>query len=534
MAALSDRITQFFKRQEPMAASAPMPGAGAEEAAQPSAPDRPQRAVRRHFDSRFVGGIDAGRVDRLAASWPGIAATPDEHIRLWWRITVVRSRSAAMNDPYMQRFVRAVRSNVVGHGPKLRCAVKKTDGSDHKDLNQAVIESWIEWGEAENCDVAGQESFLSLSLAIVSSLAVDGEAFIKITNGGPYGLQLQHLDSMRCPADYDLDQMPGGNYIRSGIEFDPADRPVAYYFSVNDNHGNYYTFDGRNFLRVAADEIIHIYRKGAAGQKRGLPWATPSLFRLWKLKSFEENAAMNAEVAAAKMGIISYDADAGPEADEDTEISFTAEPGKFIELPSGAHLDKWDPSFPDTAFSPFTKAMLRGSASGLGICYTTLANDLAEVNFSSIRAGLLEERELWKEDQKLFIEKFIMPVYRRWVKAALLRGMVVGDAGKTVPLSMLRAIIRKSKFMPRRWAWVDPKSDTMANQKAIDSMIKSHQEIIRETGRDPEEVLDDFAEWHASCREKGIPVDMVQAASGENVNATVSDNSDSNEEKEDE
>jgi capsid protein len=39
--------------------------------------------------------------------------------------------------------------------------------------------------------------------------------------------------------------------------------------------------------------------------------------------------------------------------------------------------------------------MLRKVATSLGISYSTLTSDLTQVNFSSIRAGTIEEREIW-------------------------------------------------------------------------------------------------------------------------------------------
>lgn len=476
---------------------------------------------------RLVGGIDAARVDRFAETWPGTPVTPDEMLMLWHRILQARSRDMAINDPYMRRFVRGVRANVIGHGPKLRCATKiaSTSKSDAK-TNAAVAQSWEDWGEADNCDVTGAKSWLQTLLLAASTLAIDGEVFVKTVSSGPYGLQLQMIDAVRCPVDYQLSDTGKGTFIRCGIEYDQVEKPVAYFFTSDDDHANYYAFDGRRYERVPAAEVCHVYRHDMVGQRRGFPWAMSALFRLKRLKGFEDNAAMNAEVGAGKMGLITWDPDSGPEADDDEEIRITAEGGTFLELPAGANLSKWDPSFPDSVIATFTKSLLRGVGAGLGMNYPSLGNDLEGVNFSSIRAGTIEERELWKEDQKLLIEGFCIPVFRRWIAEALLRGMVVNDDGYKVPPTRLRAIKRASTFHGRRWDWVDPKSDAAANRQAVDSLIKSPQEIIRERGGDPEEVLDEIAQFYQMAKEKGIPDTAIQAAQGDQVKVAVNEEPD--------
>lgn len=477
---------------------------------------------------RLVGGIDAARIDRFAETWTGTPVTPDEMIRLWHRILQARSRDMAVNDPYMRNFVRRARVNIIGHGPHLKCAVKMSSGQrDDIKTNAAVMQSWQEWKGAENCDVTGTETFRSLELTAQNALTIDGEVFVKIVSGGPFGIQLQLIDAVRCPVDYDISGDGKGTYIRSGVEFDQNDRPVAYYFSTDDNNGDYYQFAGRKFHRVPADEVLHIFRKEFIGQKRGLPWAMAALFRLKRLRGFEDNAAMNAEVGAGKMGIISWDADAGPERPDDQgEIRITAEGGTFVELPSGAHLDKWDPSFPDAAVTSFTKALLRGAGAGMGVMYPGLGNDLEGVNFSSIRAGALDERELWKEDQRLIIEGFHLPVFRRWVAAALLRGMVVSDDGYVAPATKLRAIVRNSAFHGRRWEWVDPKSDAAANRMAVENLVKSPQEIIRERGRDPTEIIQEIAQWYRDLKANGVPETVIAMASGQQFKVMIDENPD--------
>ncbi|MDC6408904.1 hypothetical protein LOK82_09810 [Xylella fastidiosa subsp. multiplex] len=53
------------------------------------------------------------------------------------------------------------------------------------------------------------------------------------------------------------------------------------------------------------------------------------------------------------------------------------------------------------AYSPKPQTKL---GRGHGYLLPRLSGDLADVNYSSIRQGTLDERERWKEDQQFFIE----------------------------------------------------------------------------------------------------------------------------------
>jgi capsid protein len=52
--------------------------------------------------------------------------------------------------------------------------------------------------------------------------------------------------------------------------------------------------------------------------------------------------------------------------------------------------------------------VLRGAANGAGVSYNALANDLENVNYSSIRAGVQEDQAHWKTLQQFMITRFLL------------------------------------------------------------------------------------------------------------------------------
>jgi len=159
----------------------------------------------------------------------------------------------------------------------------------------------------------------------------------------------------------------------------------------------------------------------------------------------------------------------------------------FEQLPDGMGFTPFDPDYPHQQFGAFVKTCLRGVASGLGVSYNSLSNDLEGVNYSSIRAGVLEDREAWKATQEWMSERFLRRVYLNWLPQALGLGVILGQGGSPLPLSRLDKFSRHT-WRPRRWDWVDPLKDTNANVIAVNNGLKSRQQIIRESGGDPEQV----------------------------------------------
>ena len=187
----------------------------------------------------------------------------------------------------------------------------------------------------------------------------------------------------------------------------------------------------------------------------------------------------------------------------------TAEPGTFEELPVGTDFRAFDPQHPNGQFGVFVKSCLRSVASGLGVSYNTLANDLEGVNYSSIRAGLLEEREEWKGVQRFVIEHVVEPIFREWLSYALLSDALDLPAAK---LEKFESV----EWKPRRWQWVDTLKDTRAN---VINGFKSRQGIISEAGGDIEDVLDKIAADNQLAESKGVELDADQAAISLNQSA---------------
>lgn len=482
--------------------------------AEQAQPARQRRLPLNRLASRMFTGAS---VDRFGTAWGTQPLTADDVINKNQRILVARSREQAANNDYAKKFLRLCRTNIVG--PKgVLLQAKSTDSTGKLDTlaNEAIELAFDAWGKKTNCDVTGKLSWRAIQAACVNSVAKDGEFFVRLVFGadaGPWGFSLQLLDPQRCPVDMVEDRLPNGNFIRQGIEFNRYGRPIAYYFSTVDESDENYRWSGRDFVRVPAEEILHGFFDDMVGQKRGLPWMATSLFRMRHLGGMEEAALVNARAGANKMGFIEWDENsAGPEFEDDDELIIDSEPGEFQVLPQGARVKDWSPQYPNGEFAVFTKQMLRGMASGMGVAYNNLANDLEGVNFSSIRQGTLDERESWKELQEWLIENLHQPVFDAWLPRALLSGRITVKGRSLKPERIDR--YSNIEWQPRRWAWIDPSSDVAAAEKSKNNMLQSPGRIIREGGSDPDtvwkETASDVARMIEAYTQHGISREMAE------------------------
>ncbi|MTH78740.1 phage portal protein, partial [Paracoccus aestuariivivens] len=241
-----------------------------------------------------------------------------------------------------------------------------------------------------------------------------------------------------------------------------------------------------------------------------------ALWRMKMLDGFEKAALVNARVSASKGGFFQWKEGYGPEQEEGEELTMEAEPGSFQELPAGVEFKEWAPQYPSGEFAPFMKSSLRAIATGLGVAYNNLANDLEGVNFSSIRQGALDEREHWKDLQEWMIELLVDRIFRSWLKVALLSQRIV-VSGRPLRADRLERY-QVVTWQPRRWAWIDPRADVASAVEMKNNLMGSFGQFIRDQGRDPQTVWREVAEDIAQMREAGIPDEYILQAMGRKLN----------------
>ncbi len=459
------------------------------------------------------GLFSASEYDHNNSGWDATAVPIGQVIDRKLLSLVARSREQVSNNDYARGFVREVRKNVWGpKGIQLQVRGKDPSGSLDAVANEAIERAYKKWCRRENCSVDGRLDYVRLGRTVLNTAVGSGESFIRFVEGdaaGPWGFSLQVIDPLRVPVGINDTRLRNGNVIRHGIEMTPYGRPVA--MLVETKAGvlaDPFKHSGKEFERVPAADILHIYDMEQAEQFRGLPWTHSSLTRMKNVAGYEEASVVNARAGASKTMVLKADPDVY-EADEDEEEpEFDLEPNSVVVLPPGYEPVDYSPDFPSAETAAFIKSQLRGTASGWGVAYNSIANDLEGVNFSSIRQGKLDERDGWKDLQEWFIEAFCRPIYERWLEYSLLSGKIVLPTGNALNAGRYEKFL-DVEWQPRRWEWVDPLKEEKAISEAQSNGRKSPSEAIRESGRDPDAVWQAYADDIAAMRTKGIPDNFI-------------------------
>lgn len=455
---------------------------------------------------RFDGAI----VDRLTASWKATNVAIDEELRRDLDKLRARSRDLAKNNEHAAKFSRMVRNNIVGpEGFSLHPRAIKPDGKLDTADNQAISDAFWDWCQPRHCHVGGRLAFADLCRLVATTWAIDGECLIRRMRGvGKYGYQLQPINTDRLDTTYNRAATANQNAIVMGVEVDSDHRPVAYYLWTAPP--SLVASRTRTRERVPAADIIHLFIQLEPEQTRGVPWMHAAMRILNDLKGYREAAVIAARIGASKMGLwVTPDGGPPPGTDpndtEDRAPLTDVAPGQFDYAPNGYTFKEFNPTYPHDQFDAFCKATLRGVSSAWGVSYNKLNNDLEGVNYSSLRGGEIDERDEWIVLQNTMINQFLSLLYPDWLEQALIRGMIRGPGGSALPATKLDKF-SAHLWQGRRWQWVDPEKDINAAVIAIANRLASPQQIAMQTGRDIEDILEDFVAYGAMCKAKGLEV----------------------------
>jgi len=446
----------------------------------------------------------AAQVNRLTQGWSTTSASANSDIHRSLDAVRARSRKLANDDEYVKFWLSKVTTNVIGPtGFRFQARVYDVPGKPDRAANDAIESAWDRFCKKGVCDVSGRSSMTGLQQLAIKAAARDGEILGQFVRGkdagNVFGLAIQMLDADRLDTSFNRTAERGINAIRMGVEINAYGRPVAYHLRGAHPGETYQTNTGYQYAtreRILAEDIIHEFVSDRPEQVRGMPWAHAAMIRLNNLGGYEEAAVIAARVGASKMGFFTTpDGQAevvstGVDADgtDSPGLSMDADPGVFQSLPEGVAFTPFDPDYPAAMYADFVKANLRGIASGLGVAYHSLANDLEGVSFSSIRSGTLEERDAWMLIQTWFAESFLDRIQAEFIRTALAFGQIKLPNGSTLPLAKIDKFAAHT-WQGRRWEWVDPLKDIEADVAAINAGLKSPQSVAAKMGLDYEDLL---------------------------------------------
>jgi lambda family phage portal protein len=403
-----------------------------------------------------------------------------------------RARYLVGNNALASAGVEAWVSALVGTGIKGQSA--HPDPSHRAEIS-AAFEAWTDLADAD-----GLTDFYGLQALAARRIVIDGEALGLLTTGEGGRLAIRLLDPEQLDGSMTR-ELGGGARIIAGVEFDGSGKRTAY-FIFPDRPGLGFTLTS---VRVPAENVVHVFRPDVPGQVRGISWFAPVLLRL-----NEHDQAIDAQLVRQKLSAMlagfvidpnGEGAGLGDPPAVNGILEGGLEPGTIKILSGGQDIRFSDPATIGAEATAFLTVTAREIAAGLGVPYEAMTGDLSSVNYSSIRAGLVEFRRRAEAIQHGIIAfQFLRPIWRQWLLTEFLSGRIKS------PGSDLEALLAVKWITPKT-QWVDPAKDIAAETEAIAAGLMSRREAIASRGYDIEAVDAEIAADHA--REKSLGLDFA-------------------------
>lgn len=396
-----------------------------------------------------------------------------------------RSRNLVQTNAYALSAQESFSHNLIGTGIAPTCLLQG-------EIREQINELFSIWSDEADAD--GQTSFYGLQTLAAFSLFEAGEVFVRMRSRRPQdGLsvpfQLQLIEAEQLDRLYNV-ELPNGNIVRCGIEFNKIGQRVAYHFWKQ--HPGDLTFPLATSERtiVPAAEVLHVYEMRRPGQLRGVPRTLAGMVRAYILDQYDDAMLDRAKVAALVAAWIKKPEEGSYWSNETEQTSLSdsslteaiAEwsPGSINELLPGEEVTISEPADAGSTYEPFQYRNLTAISVAWGVPYAAMSGDMLKANYSNMRAALLEFRRRISPTQDNVIRyQFCRPIWRRFIETAVLDGTLQGNT---------QEMVRQVRWIMPKWDWVDPLKDRNAEKVAVEMGVKSLSDVQEAEGYDPEDV----------------------------------------------
>ncbi len=296
-------------------------------------------------------------------------------------------------------------------------------------------------------------------------------------------------------------ELAGGRRIVQGVEFDAIGRRVAYWMWTRHPGERMFSTAALASVRVPAEQVLHVYDVDRPGQVRGVTEFVATLMKMYDLDNYDEADLVRKQMEACIAMIVTQAE--GVEGPTMGDVKRNPQTGAVIEemspgmvpyLRPGEQVQFNNPPASGN-FSADLAARLRSIAAGLGVTYEQLTGDLSQVNYSSLRHGLLEFRA-WVEYVRwqVLIPQLCGPVWRRFIDRAYLAGLI-------------SAVDYSVEWSCPPFQMVDPYKDGMAAELAVRTGALTWAQMVAERGYDPDDQLDEIAAYNKKMDARGVVSD---------------------------
>lgn len=450
---------------------------------------------------------DAAKTDRLRDYWMPISnATAEQTDSPYRQIIKNRARDLERNSDITQAVLQGFTRNVIGNGINVQSKILTNDNQDYDELNDKIEKLWRYWTKPRSCDIAGQLSFTEIQKVLWERKFVDGDIFvIKVydkTSKIPLKLQLVESDMLDTSINF---QNENGTKCIQGIEMDANNKPLAYHFKKNLDF--YYQTETD---RIPADKVIHLFKKSRPSQIMGVSELAPVMDRIKSIQDFLEAEMIAQRIAACfalfvesengqRRGSLGRTQDGQTDEERIDRIA----PGLIEYLKPGEKISAANPGRNSANAKDFIETQLRLIGAGLGLSYEAFSRSMVQVNFSSARQSMLEDRKTFQQHQNYLIEHFCREVYTEFVISCLTAKLIdIPDFWQDKDRYLAH------QWVTSGWTWIDPEKEVKAIKEELKSGMTTLANVASSHGKDWKEILIQRAREQKFAEELGLKLDV--------------------------
>lgn len=451
-------------------------------------------ALGKEFERAFYEGAKQTRLNRdfnISNNHFELQASADRDMLR------ARARWLSANNPICKSIDKSIVKNVVGTGISLQSRINKDEVKNAEELNNKIEALWNEFIKKENFDITGRASFRKFQKILLKTKLVDGEVLINCVwtkdKKFPLKFQLVEVDQLDTGKNKN-----GNNTVFSGVEIDSSGKPIAYHIKTEINSFKSDRFDAKN--------IIHFYDGERATQYRGITDYAQTINNLKDFAAYNDSEIVKNRILASFAtfiktnnvgGSLLSDKKTGEKAGNPDPIKeITA--GMIKYLRPGEEVQSIQSNQLGNSYNDFITNTIRIIAAGRDISYELAVRDYSKVNFSSARAGLIQDNKRFDDEQSLIVEDALCPMFELFMDSVFFSGAL---ALPNDYLTNKEKYVKPTWIMPTR-EWVDPLKDIKAIREEIDLGINSRTRAAAGKGRNYEDILDEQIKEEKMIKDK--------------------------------
>lgn len=438
----------------------------------------------------YIGADTSRRSMRSANALPG---SPDsDDLPSLSKLRAI-ARDQYRNAPIVHGGIDTMRFNIIGSG----LTVQSQIDNDFLGMKEEEAREWETRAEhiarfcfdSENIDVERTSNFYELQTIALMGAFISGDIFAVLPyikrEDSPYSLAVQLIEADRC---CNPDNKQDTKEIAGGIEVDALGAPKKYHFTKYHPGGNQFTNEWRAvdvFGNSGRRNVLHLFEKVRPGQKRGISILAPIIEPLKQFTDYTHAELTAAVVSGLFTVFIKSEAGNLPDEMEESGVSndidqdeMNLAAGAIIGLAKDESIETANPNRPNTAFDPFTQAILKQIGAALNLPYEVLMKHFS-ASYSASRAALLEAWKMFRSRRTWFAQKFTQPIYEAVITEAVLLGHLNAPGFLEDP--MIRKAYCRASWNGPSQGQLNPVQETKAAimkiEEALSTRTKEASEI---------------------------------------------------------